>query len=84
MKKVICINDNKLPQGAVVIKDENYTVIDEFMNAWGQRVYLLAETNNSGITDKGFVWKGYDAARFKVTEEVSDSLAELEGNFIYN
>lgn len=84
MKKVVCVNDKNLPQGAVVIKDEEYTVIDEFLNNWGQRVYVLAETTNSGTTDKGFVWKGYDATRFKVTKTVSDSLAELEGNFMCN
>lgn len=39
MKKVICINDKNQPKGAEVIKDTEYTVLDEFMNGAGQNVY---------------------------------------------
>ena len=32
MKKVVCINDKNLPQGAEVVNGREYYVVDEFVN----------------------------------------------------
>jgi hypothetical protein len=78
MKKVICINDINLPQGANVIENEEYEVINEYVNALDQRVYIIKGVVNEGTTKWGMRWVGYDALRFKTLE-----LVELE-NTIYN
>lgn len=64
MKKVVCINDKNLPLGAKLAEGKEYTVIEEYINALEQRVYLLKETPNSGVTKWGMRWQGYDAKRF--------------------
>ena len=64
MKTVVCINDKNLPQGASLTEGKEYTVVDEYLNALDQRVYILKETNNNGTTKWGMRWTGYDAKRF--------------------
>ena len=68
--KVTCINDKNQPQGAEVVKDKEYKVLEEFMNAAGQMVYLIEGISNKGTTKIGFPWYGYAADRFaKVVKE---------------
>jgi hypothetical protein len=50
MKEVICINDKNLPGGAVVVKGREYTVIEEFLNNYDQRVYIIEGIVNQGTT----------------------------------
>ena len=78
MKKVICINDKNLPQGANVILNKEYDIINEYVNALDQRVYIVKGAVNEGTTKWGMRWVGYDALRFKTLE-----LVELE-DAIYN
>lgn len=82
MKKVICINDRNQPKGAAVIKDTEYTVLDEFMNGAGQNVYLIKGVNNSGTTKIGFPWYGYDAARF--AKVIKEKVKKVEYNYELN
>lgn len=82
MKKVICVDDSNQPQGANAVKDEEYLIEDEFVNALDQRVYIVVGLNNSGVTKMGMRWNGYKAERFKSTEDVS--IKEEEHMFALN
>tara|TARA_R110002020_G_scaffold1639_2_gene7435 strand:- start:179 stop:427 length:249 start_codon:yes stop_codon:yes gene_type:complete len=82
MKKVICINDKNLPPGAVVVKDKEYTVIDEYVNFLDQRVYILQGIVNEGRTKLGLEWTGFDAKRFADVDKVVNE--EKEVNFALN
>ncbi len=64
MKTVVCINDSRLPEGANVVKGREYTVIEEFVNNYDQRVYIIEGIVNEGTTKMGLRWIGYDANRF--------------------
>jgi|VirMetMinimDraft_7_1064189.scaffolds.fasta_scaffold190527_2 hypothetical protein len=82
MSKVICINDKNQPQGAEVVKDTEYTVLHNFMNAAGQKVFLIEGINNEGTTKMGFPWYGYAAERFaKITKE---KMKNIEHDFALN
>lgn len=70
MKTVICINDKNLPQGAKVVKDKEYEIEDEFVNALDQRVYIIKGINNKGRTTLGMEWYGYRADRFREVESM--------------
>lgn len=76
MKKVICINDSNLPEGAAVVKDTVYVVEKEFINLYDQRTYIISGITNSGITKMGLNWKGYNSSRF--SDFTEDSLATVE------
>jgi len=78
MKKVICVNDKNLPQGANITENEEYEVINEYVNALDQRVYIIKGAVNEGTTKWGMRWIGYDALRFKTLD-----LVEIE-NVTYN
>jgi hypothetical protein len=78
MKKVICVNDKNLPQGANITENEEYEVINEYVNALDQRVYIIKGAINEGTTKWGMRWIGYDALRFKTLD-----LVEIE-NVTYN
>jgi hypothetical protein len=71
MKEVICINDKNLPGGAVVVKGREYTVIEEFLNNYDQRVYIIEGIVNQGTTKMGLRWIGYDASRFVEPEKLT-------------
>ena len=68
MKRVICVNDTNLPEGAYVVFDTEYEVEHEYMNALDQRVYILKGAVNEGTTKWGMRWIGYDAMRFREVE----------------
>lgn len=68
MKRVICVNDTNLPEGAHVVFDMEYEVEKEYVNALDQRVYILKNAVNEGNTKWGLRWVGYDALRFREVE----------------
>jgi hypothetical protein len=72
MKKVICVNDKNLPQGANITENEEYEVINEYVNALDQRVYIIKGAINEGTTKWGMRWIGYDALRFKTLDLVEN------------
>ena len=69
MKKVVCINDKKLPLGAEIIKNKEYSVESEF---------IIEGIVNEGRTKMGLPWKGYNANRF------ADIEALVEESFEYS
>jgi len=71
--KVICIDDTKLPQGASVKEGVEYYVIIQYINVMNQRVYIIKDIINEGITQFGLHWIGYKAERF-----VSLQIKEIE------
>jgi hypothetical protein len=76
MKQVVCINDSRLPEGAQVIKGREYTVVDEFVNNYDQRVYIIEGIANEGTTKMGLRWIGYDATRFAEPETLMKEVYE--------
>tara|TARA_B110000285_G_scaffold142928_1_gene159719 strand:+ start:152 stop:397 length:246 start_codon:yes stop_codon:yes gene_type:complete len=80
--KVTCINDKNQPQGAEVVKDKEYKVLEEFMNAAGQMVYLIEGISNKGTTKIGFPWYGYSADRF--AKVVKEKIQAVEFDYALN
>jgi hypothetical protein len=78
-KKVICINDKKLPPGAEVKEGVEYIVRETFINNFDQIVYLLIGVRNLGRTQYGLPWEGYNSKRF---EEV-DCIEKTESVYDY-
>jgi hypothetical protein len=76
MKEVVCINDKNMPEGAVVVKGREYTVIEEFVNNYDQRVYIIEGIVNEGTTKMGLRWIGYDASRFAEPETLMETSYE--------
>jgi hypothetical protein len=76
MKEVICINDKNMPEGAVVVKGREYTVIEEFINNYDQRVYIIEGIVNDGTTKMGLRWIGYDASRFAEPQTLMTEVKE--------
>ena len=76
MKQVVCINDSRLPEGAQVIKGREYNVVDEFVNNYDQRVYIIEGIANEGTTKMGLRWIGYDANRFAEPESLMTEIHE--------
>jgi hypothetical protein len=71
MKKVVCINDKKLPPGAEVVKGEEYNIESEFINNFDQKVFIIRGIANEGRTKMGLPWKGYNAKRFADVESLN-------------
>ena len=71
MRKVVCINDRKLPAGAEVVEGKEYEVIEEFLNNYDQQTYVLQGITNEGMTKLGLRWYGYDANRFADLEALT-------------
>ena len=71
MKTVVCINDRKLPEGAEVVNGREYEVLEEFVNNFDQRVFIIAGIKNEGMTKMGLRWVGYDAVRFANLEAIA-------------
>ena len=70
MKTVICVDTKNLPQGAKLVKDKEYEVENEFVNALDQRVYIIKGIINKGRTKLGMEWYGYRADRFRDVETI--------------
>jgi hypothetical protein len=81
MKKVICINDRNLPQGAVLQEGQEYKVENEYVNNFEQRVYILYGMINEGTTKMGLRWVGYDASRFTDPETAQQVLEEQKHEY---
>ena len=71
MRKVTCINDKKLPEGAKVVNGREYYVLDEFINGFEQRTFIISGVNNKGTTKNGLRWQGYCASRFADLDSLS-------------
>ena len=71
MKKVVCINDKNLPQGAEVVNGREYYVVDEFVNNFEQRVFIISGITNKGTTRLGLNWLGYCSTRFADLDDIS-------------
>jgi len=71
MRKVTCINDKKLPEGANVVNGREYYVLDEFINGYEQRTFIISGVNNKGTTKNGLRWQGYCASRFADLDSLS-------------
>ena len=76
MKQVVCINDKNMPEGAAVVKGREYNVVEEFVNNYDQRVYIIEGITNDGTTKMGLRWVGYDAARFVEPETLMEEVKE--------
>ena len=81
MKKVVCINDRNLPQGAVLQEGQEYKVENEYVNNFEQRVYILYGMINEGTTKMGLRWVGYDASRFTDPETAQQVLEEQKHEY---
>jgi len=81
-KKVICINDKKLPPGAEIQEGKEYTVRESFVNSFDQRAYVLIGVRNLGRTKYGLPWQGYNAQRFEEVNGVEEIHEEM--NFALN
>jgi hypothetical protein len=68
MKKVICINDRDLPQGANLTEGQEYEIEREYLNSLDQRVYIVKGAVNEGTTKWGMKWIGYDSKRFSILD----------------
>jgi hypothetical protein len=76
---VLCIDDKNLPQGASVKEGTEYEVIEQYINAMEQRVYIIKGIVNEGRTQFGLHWIGYRAERFiPLTEKTVEVYDEYE------
>jgi hypothetical protein len=64
MRKVVCINDRKQPEGGELVEGKEYEVEEEFINNYEQKTFVIAGINNYGMTKLGMRWYGYNANRF--------------------
>ena len=81
MRKLTCINDKKLPEGANVVNGREYYILDEFINSYEQRTFIVSGVNNRGTTKNGLRWQGYCASRFADLDSLSlEGAMEQETN----
>jgi len=71
MRKLTCINDRNLPEGANVVNGREYYILDEFINGYEQRTFIVSGVNNKGTTKNGLRWQGYCASRFADLDSLS-------------
>jgi hypothetical protein len=76
MKKVVCINDKKLPEGAEIVNGREYRVMNEFINSYEQRVFIISGIRNKGTTKNGLMWHGYSSSRFADLDLLSIGIGE--------
>jgi hypothetical protein len=83
MRKLTCINDRNLPEGANVVNGREYYILDEFINGYEQRTFIVSGVNNRGTTKNGLRWQGYCATRFADLDSLSlEGAMEQETNEI--
>ena len=81
MRKLTCINDRNLPEGANVVNGREYYIIEEFINGYEQRTFIVSGVNNRGTTKNGLRWQGYCASRFADLDSLSlEGAMEQETN----
>lgn len=76
MKKVVCINDRKQPEGGELIEGREYEVEKEFINNYEQKVFVIVGINNYGMTKLGMRWYGYNANRFTNLDALTTEIYE--------
>jgi hypothetical protein len=81
MRRVVCINDRKQPEGGELVEGREYEVEGDFINNYEQKTFVIAGINNYGMTKLGMRWYGYNANRFAdldalTTETYEHSYAE--------
>ena len=59
MKKVVCIDDKKLPPGAEIVKDNKYEVESEFVNNFDQNVFIIKNLTAKLLTNTVFLTSYY-------------------------
>ena len=64
MRKVVCINDRKQPEGGELVEGKEYEIEEEFINNYEQKTFVVSGINNYGMTKLGMRWYGYNANRF--------------------
>lgn len=75
----MCIDDSKLPEGASIKEGNEYEVIEQYVNAMDQRVYIIKGVVNEGRTQFGLHWIGYRAERFiNLSKKVVEIFEEAE------
>lgn len=82
MKKVVCINDRKQPEGGELVEGKEYKVERDFINNFDQRTFVIAGINNYGMTKLGMRWYGYDANRFADLDALATET--YEHAYVYN
>lgn len=82
MKKAICINDKKQPEGGELVEGKEYEIENEFINNFDQKVFVIAGINNYGMTKMGMRWYGYDSKRFASADNIYEETTEY--NYILN
>ena len=82
MRKVVCINDRKQPEGGELVEGREYEVEEEFINNYEQKTFVIAGINNYGITKMGMRWYGYNANRFADLEALATE--SYEHAYAYN
>tara|TARA_R110000868_G_scaffold120504_1_gene320043 strand:- start:147 stop:398 length:252 start_codon:yes stop_codon:yes gene_type:complete len=81
-KRVVCIDDNKLPPGADIKEGSEYMVRKIFNNNFDQRVYIISGVRNLGRTKYGLPWEGYRAERFEDMSPIEN--IQIEQSFAMN
>lgn len=76
MRKVICINDRKQPEGGELVEGREYEVEGDFINNYEQKTFVIAGINNYGMTKLGMRWYGYNANRFADLDALATELYE--------
>jgi hypothetical protein len=82
MRKVVCINDIKQPEGGELIEGKEYEVEEEFTNNYEQKTFVIAGINNYGMTKLGMRWYGYNANRFADLDALATE--SYEHSYAYN
>jgi hypothetical protein len=82
MRKVVCINDIKQPEGGELIEGKEYEVEEEFTNNYEQKTFVIAGINNYGMTKMGMRWYGYNANRFADLDALATE--SYEHSYAYN
>jgi hypothetical protein len=82
MKKVVCINDRKQPEGGELVEGKEYEVEEEFINNYEQKTFVVSGINNYGMTKLGMRWYGYNANRFADLDTLATE--SYEHSYAYN
>jgi len=76
MKRVVCINDRKQPEGGELVEGREYEVEKEFINNYEQKTFVIVGINNYGMTKLGMRWYGYNANRFANLDALTTEIYE--------
>jgi hypothetical protein len=82
MRKVVCINDRKQPEGGELVEGKEYEIEEEFINNYEQKTFVVSGINNYGMTKLGMRWYGYNANRFADLDSLA--IESHEHAYAYN